>query len=470
VTKPKFLMQGGAFGWKVEAQNGWQELDRVALTAADKEYSRPQGSLSDTITDIINTAIAGGARISLGSIAAMFDIPPVTFRGTSCGAALVELLRICADAVAYFDYSGAGNPALTIVRRGSATAKTFTFGTDELVEPFECSPIPGVTPTKVTVAYATRDTNGIVTETVQTAGSGADSQNVILTGTNFAAFQTAAAASEISLQTSTTANWTMAYTNKLDPKIKDIAGIPTPSMGSISFYTGSTPTDKTLTSITGLSASLTTTSPNTRVIVVGSYKDWMSKLGITAGEAEFEAEFFWMYRRTVNGGGVDDPDWATALLAAGATEYPSGLVFWNGSEDPPGFPTTYPNGDRGQVLRYVCRFTTTAISRNITSLTALRDPGDYGTTAPPAGLASSLLAAQNFVPYEGQFGLSGWHTPERLLSRKISFGGLTARLASIAALVQSETTDVATGAKTVKLGIPVRAGNTSLARLRKLGT
>ncbi len=470
VTKPKFVLQNGVFGWKIEAQNGWQELDRVALSDTDKEYLRAQGSLSATITDIINKAIAGGARISLGSIGSMFDIPPISFRGTTCGASLIELLRVCADAVAYFDYSAGGNPSLNIVRRGSASGKTFTFGTDELVEPFECSPIPGATPTKITVAYATRDSNGIVTETVQTAGSGADTQSVVLTAPNFADFQTKAAASEISLLTSTTANWTMAYTNKLDPKIKDIVGIPTPSMASISVYTGSVASDKTLSSITGLTASITTTSPNTRVVVTGSYKDWMSKLGITAGEAEFEAEFFWLYRRTVGGGAVDDPDWATALLAAGAVKHPSGLIFWNGTEDAPGMPTTYPNGDRGQVLRYVCRFTATAISRNITSLTALRDPGDYGTLAPPADLAANLLAAQNFVPYEGQFGLSGWHSLERLVNRKISFGGLTSRLSSIAALVQSETLDVQTGAKTVRLGMPVRAGNTALARLRKLGT
>lgn len=475
VNKPKFIMQGGIFGWQIEAQNGWPELDRVTLSAADKEYVRAQGSLTATVQDIINKAIAAGARISLGSVAAMFDIPAISFRGTSCGAALVELLKIAADAVAYFDYSGAGNPALVVVRRGAMTAKTFTFGTDDITEPFSCSPVPGSTPTKVTVAYATRDLNGIVTEYVQAAGTGADVQSVILAGSNFADFQSKATAGQIALQTSTAATWANIYA--LDPKLKDIAGILAPNgTGSVGYW-GGTSGDKTWRTLVGDNTGFYgMTAPNTAPLVKGEWREYMAAvLGMSKGEAKVRVDFFWVRReKTTNFSGSsvenhDRPDWFLSLMSAGAyiASTPVG-VYAISEETQAGDPPNHRSRDTSEILRYRAEFSVTAISRSLAALTTFRDPGDYGTIAPPVDLAANLLAAQSFVPYEGEFGLAPAHTAERLLSRKVSFGGLTARLAAIGALIQSETFDVETGAKTVQMGLAARSGGSALGRLRKL--
>lgn len=472
VGKPKFILQGGIFGWRIEAQHGWNELDRVALTTGDSEYVRAQGSLSATITDIIYKAIAGGARIALGSVATMFDIPAISFRGNSCGNALAELLQIVPDAVAYFTYAAAGWPQLVIARRGSMTAQTFTFGTSEIVEPFSCSPIPGVTPTRITVAYATRDNNGIVSEIIQSAGSGSDVQSVILTGSNFADFTARAIAGQVTMRTTpvaSAATWANFYA--LDSKISGIAGIPTPNLNVITVWTGSTPNDKTQKTITSAAVTPTSTQPN--VIVQGSWQAWMEKLGITLGTATITATWYWLLRQTTNGGSMTQPDWALEVESAGATliySVDGSPIFWNGIEDPfPHRPTTYPNGDGGMVMKYTSTITAPSINRSITSASVHRDPGDYGTLAPPSTLAANLLAAQNFVPYEGQLSLSPWESPTDLMSRRINFAGLTSRLSSIGALVQSETLDVLTGAKTAQLGLAARQGQTALGRLRKLG-
>jgi hypothetical protein len=465
VGKPKFLLQGGIFGWQVEAQNGWQELDRVALADSDKEYARPQGAMTATVQDIINKAIAGGARIALGSVATMFDIPPISFRGTSCGAALTELLKICADAVAYLDYSVGGNPALTIVRRGTMTAKTITFGTDEIVEPFSCTPIPGVTPTKVTVAYATRDANGIVTEYVQTAGSGADAQAVILTETNLAEFQTLAAAAQVAMQTTTTAN--AAFAVARDPRLAAIVGLP-PALASGSYTMPRAGTYTTKDSITeaGDSPSFSGfTAPNTNALLQGQMKDYMtSKLGITQGVGQFSGHLWWRYPLEDASGNLAAPSWVAPLVAAGAEIFYGWWTTGTGGPDIQSNQNTW----RAYYLRIYVEFEFVAISKTFASLTNLRDPGNYGTLAPPASLAAVLLAAQNFVPYDGQFSLSPFHAPEHLLSKKVSFGGLTSRLSSIGALLQSETLDVETGAKSVTMGPPARQGNSALGRLRKL--
>lgn len=466
VGRPKFVLQGGVFGWQVEAQNGWQELDRVALADGDKEYVRAQGSLTATIQDIINKAIAGGARIALGSVAAMFDIPPISFRGTSCGAALTELLKICADAVAYLDYTVVGNPALTIVRRGSMVAKTITFGTDEIVEPFSCSPIPGATPSKVTVAYATRDANGVVTETVLSAGTGTDTQAVILTEPDFAGFQAKATAEQVAMQTTTTANWAFAYTAKRDPKISGIPGLPVPNAG-VTFPSGGSSGNKSSRTIGGPVAFTELVTPNLFPLLTGEHKDYMaSKLGITKGDCLFSGWFVWRVQTENASGLVPYPSWANDLISAGALTVNG---WWNSTNSFGPNNQSDPNFWSADYLCYLSSFRTPAISRAFATLTNVRDPGDYGTVAPPASLATNLLAAQNFIPYEGQFTLSAWHNPERLISQRISFGGLTSRLASIGALIQAETMDVATGSKRLTLGLAARQGSSALGRLRKLG-
>lgn len=465
VGKPKFALQGGVFGWSIEAQNGWQELDRVALTTTNAEYVRAQGSLSGTITDVINKAIAVGARISLGSVAAMFDIPAISFRGTSCGAALIELLRICADSVAYFDYSGAGNPALTVVRRGSMATKTITFGTDEIIEPFSCSPIPGATPTKVTVAYATRDANGIVTETIQSSGSGSEIQSVVLTNTNFSDFLTKAASAQVTLRTAATPPaW--ADFQDMSPVIRQIIA----DHGSFSLSPANSTNTRvwsgSISSKTLVTTAFTTpyfTCPTSLTgwypIALGDHREWMQKaLGISAKKGWLQGD--WVMWRTYTGVPPTAPDWWLALIAEGAVLKRQGF---------------YANSTSGdatdqEMYFYSPRLECTFIDRAVAANTIFRDPGDYGPTAPPANLAADLLSAQAFTPYEGQFNLSPWHSPELLLNKKINFGGLTSRLASIGALVQSETLDVQTGKIQATLGLAARQGAASLARLRRLSS
>jgi len=465
VGKPKFAWRGGIFGWQVEAQNGIFELDRVALSTSNAEYTRAQGSLASTVSDVVTKAIAGGARIALGSIAAMFDIPAISFRGTSCGSALVELLKICADAVCYLDYSGTGYPTLTVVRRGSMSTKTITFGTDEIIEPFSCSPIPGATPSKVTVAYAIRDANGVVTETVQTAGAGTEVQSVILTGSNLADFQTKAAAGAVTLRTGATPPAWADFS-----VMSEVIAQITADHGSFSLSPANSTNTRvwqgSISSKTLLTTAFVTpfyTCPTSLTgwypLAIGDHREWMKKnLGIDAKTGTLEGD--WVMWRTYTGVPPAAPDWWNALIAEGAVLKRDGY---------------YANSTSGDATDqsmyfYSPKLEVTFIDRAIVSATAFRDSGDYGTTAPPATLAADLLAAQAFIPYEGEFNLSPWHTPELLLNKKINFAGLSTRLASIGALVQSETVDVETGAVQATMGLAARQGAASLARLRRLSS
>jgi hypothetical protein len=465
VTSPEYVWSPGQSGWIVRAENGWRELDRVPLTASDKEYVRAQGSLSATITDVINKAIAGGARLQLGSVATMFDIPPIAFRGVNCGAALIELLRIVSDAVAYLDHTGTGFPTINIVRRGAMMTKTITIGTDE-IDTCQVTPIPDVTPTKVTVAYATRDAYGVVTEYVQTAGSGTDAQAVILTGNNFADWQAKATAAEVTMRT-----------GSLTPAFADFADL-SPVIQKVTTDHGSftlSPANSTNTRVwtgTASAKSLLSTAfiapfyscPTSLTgwypLCLGDHREWMQKnLGIDAKTGTLEGD--WVLWRTWD---EDDPepplpDWWLALEAEGAVLKRQG--FW-------------ANGTNGNDLKqtmsyYSPKLTVTFIDVAIASATIYRDSADYGTLAPPTSLAADLLAAQNWLPYRGRLNFTPWQPYERLISKKINLAGTNARLASIGATVQSETINIQTGVQETTLGLPARSGGVALARLKVLG-
>lgn len=468
VTRQEYVWSPGQSGWLITAENGWRELDRVPLTSADKEYTRAQGSLTATITNIIDSAIAGGARLQRGTIAAMFDITPIRFRGVNCGTALTEVLRIAADAVAYLDHSGSGFPTLHIVRRGGMSTKTLAIGSDEISEA-QASPVADVTPSRITIAYATRDANGVVTETVQAAGSGADAQAVILTEPNFADFQAKAIAEQVGMQTQSTANWNFAYAvGKKDPTLADIVGIPSPvATGSYTFPQGGSSGSKGSNTVTGAAAGFSEfTAPNNNPLLLGEVKDYMtSKLGITKGTCRFKA-YFWFRVQTENASGsLPAPDWYTKLVAAGAEVFNG---WWNSTNSFGPFNQADPNFWTALYVRYYADFETVAISSVFASLTNVRDPGNYGTLAPPAAMASNLLAAQNWVPYRGRVILTPWHPHERFIDRRINFSGTNPRLAGIGATVQEERVDIHTGVKELNLGLPARSGGAALARLKLL--
>jgi hypothetical protein len=465
VKRLEYVWSPGQSGWIIEAQNGWSELDRVPLSSTDKEYYRAQGALATTVADILAVAIAGGARIQVGSIAAMFDIPPISIRSGSCGSALIELLKIVADAVAYFDYTGTGYPTVNIVRRGSMTTKTVTIGTDE-IDTLQMTPAAENPPTKITVAYATANANGVVTEAVQTAGSGTDVQSVILTASNVADFQTKAAAAQVTMQTQTTANWAFALAR--NEALKNIPGLPSPyASGTEAIpFPRSTYTSKTITTVTGTAPVFSGfTSPNNYPLLQGEVKDYMTaKIGITKGVCRFGAHFWWRIAEENASGPVDPPDWSAPLMAAGGVVYAGWVTSATG-----GFNVQSNNNTwKAQYIRLYVEFEAVAISQAFATATAVRDPGDYGTLAPPSGLATALLAAQNWQPHKGVVKYNPWAAYERSLHKKIDVAGTNSRLAGIGALVEEEQVQIQTGMRELRVGNPARSGGDALARLAAL--
>jgi hypothetical protein len=78
--------------------------------------------------------IAGGS-----SVATYFTVPRVTLNQSTCAQVISELVRLVPDTMVYFDYT-TSTPTMQVTRRGVATTRTLTLGTDP-VESIDVQPI-----------------------------------------------------------------------------------------------------------------------------------------------------------------------------------------------------------------------------------------------------------------------------------------------------------------------------------------
>jgi hypothetical protein len=94
---------------------------------------------------------------------------------------------------------------------------------------------------------------------------------------------------------------------------------------------------------------------------------------------------------------------------------------------------------------------------------------DYSFAFPPAGLASNLLAAQNWLPYEGTIELVEQDVGTvRYRGTKINVVNSSSFLSSMGALVASESLDLATGTTSIQLGCAPRNDyRTFVSKIRK---
>lgn len=452
VVSRKYIFNSTGQGWQIQVKGGWYELEKVPLisdTAAT--YDIAPANIADSLRVILQKAITdGGARLQIGDISAMMDCFALQFRSATVAATVRDLLRFAQDAFTFVDYQSEGLPTLHISRRSTASARTIVLGTESVTR-CELSPNDDAAPDRVDFIYALADSNGIVSQITESAGSASPSNRlqVVTAATGFEEFQTRAAATEVLMETTTTASWAYAYA--ADPKLKDIVGLPDPfTSGSYSRPTGGTYTTKGSVSVAGTTPAFSGfTAPNNHAIVTGEVKDFMvTKLGITKGVCNFAGHFWWKYQLEDASGDIDPPDWAAALMGAG------GYLLY-------GWWTTGTGGLNDQsnsntwsaaYIRLYVEFEGVAISRDFTSSTAVRDPGDYSLVAPPTGIAPFLLAAMTDPPYDGQADFDSFQSYERGLGRVHNVSGGPDELLTAKATPKQERISIQTGVRSVAFG------------------
>lgn len=140
-------------------------------------------NLKTAIETAINTAVTLGvpiANIAGGStVATYFDIPRITLNQSTCSDVLTELIRIVPDTMAYFDYAPT-TPTLHVTRRGVATTRSLTLGTDP-VESFDINPVFEMKVEQVVLPYVERDALGRTKFSTQNSGTAAAGRIQVIT-------------------------------------------------------------------------------------------------------------------------------------------------------------------------------------------------------------------------------------------------------------------------------------------------
>lgn len=471
----------------------WQRIQLTQLQADDESntserpsYVFPTQSLKTSIEALIDRAIANGVPIIRGSVAAMFDFPRITLSEKSCAQALAELMSICPDAVAYYDYSAASgtNPTLNIARRGSMPSSTLTVGTDT-VEEIDLQPRLDLEVAQVKIGSMTRNaTTGANQWATQTSGTATPGKNqlIVVSGPEVNDFLPKDASNTVQVKsfamptggvslstlTNTSPHRTASITGDArtfvlanDERIATLIRAHGAAFQNYAYlsnggrYLVSNYTTGNLTGALGINldrpelVSRDDTSGLYVIMSGGIIPDWLKEEN---GYTIVNATLTGWIRYTRNDQTTEPAIWDSAK---GFADY--SLVGYEAN-------VTSTAGYYQYNLFYSVSIPCKLISANLSTLTTIYRAWAYDYINPPAGLAAALLGAQNWVPYEGRILTVGDAVDgAQDLLKKWNVAGTIAAHASMGALPKSIQYDITRGRKIINLGSPARVDFGTLA-------
>lgn len=491
VTAPRI----GIDSVQVICEGAWWWMDRIALTSSQTDetgatgervsYVFPTQDLKTSIEALIDRAIANGVPIIRGTVAAMFVFPRITLSEMSCAQALAQLLSIVPDAVAHFDYSGAGNPILNITRRGSMSASTVTVGTDA-VEDIDLLPRLDLEVKKVTIQSVTRNaTTGFNTWATQTSGTSTPGKNQILvtSGPEAAAFLPRDRYDQVQIQsiamptggyaienlTSSTAHTATSITGAFKTFVL-ANDVPLASMirqygSSFSNYLVLSNGGRYLVSADSSGGDsgahsflldkptlLAKTSPTGFYVVTSAatIPDWATWEN---GYSVMQATLTGYVRYTKNNAGTAIETWWYDAVAKAF----DAQVGWQ-------YGVSSGATDYQRNLFFQFSIPVQLIGTLFSSLTTVYRQWDYDYVTTPAGLAAALVSAQDWVPWEGRIQtVADSVNGAQDLDKKWNVANALPACASMAALPKSIVYDIERGRKSINLGSPARTDFGSLA-------
>lgn len=447
----------------ITVQGPWWWLDRIPLTqsiadatgvsAERASHVFPTGSLQTNLETLIDAAIALGAPIRRGTVAAMYDVPHMTIAGQSCAAALATMLQWCPDSVAWYDYSdttGNALPHLHISRRGGLSTTTLTIGADA-VEIAELSPRLDLEVSRAELAYVTRQpTTGKPAWASQAAGTAATGKRQIITlsGPEITDHLPRDDFQSQEIQTSEV-KMLVAEMYAFDAAIAAAIALGyTHGFGGI---------------YNGYGYGLFTNAP---AIPCNYSTGWHR---VIFGEAPR-----WMETDTGrDGAGALKPGVKSGVFTVSGWayfEYDPGVGIGNLVNYLKSQNRAFSGTFSGHYI-YAVRldYTIPVIDTSYATKTTVYSAWDYDFFNPPAGLAAALVAAQNWVPWEGHVTtVADDCTGANLLAAKYNLVGTIPDCASMAALARGCTHDLMRGRTTIELGAPARMDfGTLVSRIRR---
>ena len=459
------------------------QSDNTGATAERPTYVFPAQSLTTSLETLVNKAIALGVPMGVIGYEGTFNSPPMRVNQTSYAGAIADIVRVTPDMVLVFDYSGA-IPRLRTIRRLYAGALTVDA---RHLSGFELNPMTELQVSQVKVPYMTRDS---------------------ATGRRKYAEQTAGTAQLGKVYIHTVSGDEMD--TFLPPDILTTTVTPPPSVEKFNL--------KTTSYGVGIDpVNAPSVAKDFDPVISQVYKQYKQyNIGDTRNITQWIGNYSNPYllpdgppvtckNEAGNNANLSGkyillnqslPDWAATLLKAVRVTF-SGTWYYFGTEWQYGTPAPPLNmieallalgGEVGigwsvkptpgvdvnllinlniKVRRYIKRSwyaSVTLVNQLSGTLTksAVAQPtvtttADYIFRFPPTGYAAGLLAAQNYIPYEGRFtvvGLQVGFANYRFYA--INFSNSQAAHSSIRAMVTEEEIEIATGKTTVRLGPPAR--------------
>lgn len=491
VTAPRI----GIHTVQVICEGAWWWMDRIALTSLQTDetgasgervsYVFPTQDLKTSMEALIDRAIANGVPILRGTVDAMFVFPRITLSEMSCAQALAQLMSIVPDAVAHFDYSGAGNPILNITRRGAMATSTVTVGTDA-VEDLDLLPRLDLEVKKVSIQSVTRNaTTGLNTWATQTSGTSTPGKNQILvtSGPEAANFLPKNRYDQVDIQSLTMPTGGIS-----------IDDLTTSSGHSATYITGAfkdfvVANDVNLATLIRQYGS--SFSSYLKVSNGGRFLVSNTSAGGSSGAFGFYLDKPRLLAKADPAGyyvvttSAPIPDWATwengiSVLQATLSGYARYSKYNAGTAVESWWNDVVPKAYAAQVgFEYGVTSSATDYQRNLffqfsipvqiiatsfPTLTTVYRQWDYDYVSTPSGLAAALVGAQNWIPWEGKIqtvadGVNGAQD----LDKKWNVANALPACASMAALPKSIVYDIERGRKTVNLGSPARTDFGTLA-------
>jgi len=551
VTANPVTFSATAQSLRIVISGAWWWMERINYTSTQTDGS---GATATRMTGVFGDAINGTnlqtaiqtaidrcvtlgvpiANIAGGSsVATYFTVPRVTLNQSTCAQVISELVRLVPDTMVYFDYT-TSTPTFHVTRRGVATTRTLTLGTDP-VESIDVQPIYEMKVDRVELPYVERNREGRTVFNTQSSGTAATGRVQIVTVSgpeldtflpndlfdvvtfnaypNYEAlalytpsFKAGRDAGMIAgsynldggfyggRQNSSEFSGSTGYTVG-PPAFVDGNGAPISLAGKTVALTSETP-EWMIQSLDAQLVRVSGTIATTREVGY-SPSLWAQKMGLQDTwypyyiDIDSSTAYKWVGRQLMTAqfnfemlafanpphytGAVVARTNTTITLASTASSingfYVDAIINApNMPTNPPRVVTAYDGATKTITFASV----TNAQRPNVGNTYTLSDikiyrPGDYSFVYPPANLAANLVAAQNFVPYEGGISIVE-EVPggTRYRGCKVNIVGSLSEHSTMGALVSEESINLATGQTAISLGTPPRLDyRTFVDRIRK---
>ena len=470
----------------IEVAGPWWWLEQIALTSTQTDQAGSTatrsafvfgtGSLATSFSSLVSRAVTLGAPIAAGTIATMYDVPRITVTGQSIAATFLDLLRWVPDAMLWFDHS-ATTPTLNVTRRrtalasGSATTRTVTIGTDGVME-VDLQPQIELEVSQVRIDSVTRDSQGRGIWSTLSAGSASTGRNQIVVVSGPEAIDTTLPPDQFdsvvvrskALDPAGSPVLDIGIFETYDQRIRAAGAVGELKVGPPDpiTYSGTTYSIPSITALAEREEGGALPSGYNRWLSKGEPRDWWTKDGIGWVKGRVQATLYWeeISPWSNSGGGFNIntweatvPEWVEAL----------GMIRDGGAVE--------GGGPGGAFRKRTWFYYTTAVlvpivNTSWTTDTTLYRSEDYSYVAPPSGLATNLLTAQQFVPYQGRVEIVHADIPAgNPVGQCLNVAGdALGELASIRALIQTADLEIFSGRERLTCGASPRLAYEDLVR------